>query len=95
VDNATRETRLARCTALWAAATSFRCYKADPSVTRPKATTTPKTFIRDHTKPLTSEDYESFLVLTETTTRHRYALRGQHPVRAIRYLTRRALHLAA
>jgi hypothetical protein len=58
---------------------------------QPPRPTTPKTFIRDHTKPLTSEDYESFLVLTETTSRHRYALRLRHPVRAIRYLTRRTL----
>jgi hypothetical protein len=64
-------------------------------MTQPRKPTTPKTFTRDHTKPLTSEDYESFLVLTETTTRHRYALRLQHPVRAIRYLTHRALHPAA
>lgn len=62
---------------------------------QPQRPTTPKTFIRDHTKPLTSEDYESFLVLTENTKRHRYALRLQHPVRAIRYLTHRTLHRAA
>lgn len=95
MDDATAERRFARCYALWAAATNVRSYKADPNVTRPQRPTTPKTFIHDHTKNLTSEDYESFLVLTETTTRHRYALRLRHPVRAIRYLTRRALHLAA
>lgn len=55
--------------------------------------TTPKTFTRDHTKPLTSEDYEAYCVLTETTTRHRYALR--HPVRAIRHLTRRSRYQTA
>ena len=49
------------------------------------ATTTPKTFTRDHTQPLTSEDYESYYVLTETSRRHRYSLRLQHPVRAIRH----------
>jgi hypothetical protein len=53
------------------------------------ATTTPKTFTRAHTLPLTSEDYESYYVLTETTRRHRYALRLRHPVRAARHLARR------
>jgi hypothetical protein len=53
------------------------------------ATSTPKTFTRNHTHPLTSEDYESYCVLTETTRRHRYALRLQHPVRAARHLIRR------
>ena len=51
--------------------------------------TTPKTFTSTHTHPLTSEDYEAYYVLTETTRRHRYALRIQHPVRGIRHLTRR------
>ena len=51
--------------------------------------TTAKTFTRTHTQPLTSEDYESYYVLTETARRHRYALRLQHPVRAIRHFTRR------
>jgi hypothetical protein len=64
---------------------------ADPAPTHPKEPraneaqprpTTPKTFTRDHTKPLTSEDYEAYVVLTETTTRHRYALRLRHPIRA-------------
>jgi hypothetical protein len=51
--------------------------------------TTPKTFTQTHTQPLTSEDYESYYVLTETTRRHRYALRLQHPARALRHFTRR------
>jgi hypothetical protein len=57
--------------------------------------TTPKTFTRDHTKPLTSEDYEAYVVLTETTTRHRYALRLRHPIRAARHLTHRRYQTAA
>jgi hypothetical protein len=51
--------------------------------------TTPKTFTTAHTQPLTSEDYEAYYVLTETTRRHRYGLRLQHPIRAIRHLTHR------
>jgi hypothetical protein len=60
--------------------------------------TTPKTFTRNHANiptPPTSEDYEAYLVLTETSTRHRYALRLRRPIRALRYLTHRSLHLAA
>lgn len=57
--------------------------------------TTPRTFTRDHNKPLTSEDYEAYLVLTETTIRHRYALRLRHPIRAARHLTHRNLRPAA
>jgi len=59
------------------------------------STATPKTFTRTHNLPLTSEDYESYMVLTETTTRHRYALRLRHPVRAIRHLTRRPRYQTA
>ncbi|MER6249357.1 hypothetical protein [Streptomyces griseorubiginosus] len=57
--------------------------------------TTPRTFTRNHDKPLTSEDYESYLVLTETTTRHRYALRLRHPIRAARHLAHRTRYQTA
>lgn len=43
MDQATRETRLARCYALWAAATNFRRHKTDPSV---HASQTPKNTAR-------------------------------------------------